>query len=290
MSGGLRVRVAEQLERLNGPGGDLSVSSPRSTWHMFGDTAERLRVWAALIEEFLADQPIVSTNGNLAVVTAGPPGAGKSTAIGHLGDDAVTWRRIDPDRIKELLIRRAINDRTYEHVMKAHTLADGRRILPMELSGLVHEESVRLADTIRRRCLTDGEDVVVDGTLAWEPFIDVLLRDFVGSGYQRMHVLSVDVPLQTAVERALDRWWLARSDLSNYFGGRFVSRAVIAASYAEDNQALGVKNAVELAQRGSRLGMDVELTQLTGARDESESTEGLRMRRLGDVRGTAAND
>lgn len=265
MSSAMRVRVAEELERLNAPGGDLHVNSLRSTWRMYGDTAERLRVWESLTEAFLEDQPIVSSNGNLAVVTAGPPGAGKSTAIDRLGDDAVTWRRIDPDRLKELLIKRAIDDRIYEPIMQQHTLSDGRPILPMELSGLVHEESVRLADTIRRRCLRASEDVIVEGTLAWTPFIDVLLRDFVGFGYENMLVLSVDVPLETAVERALDRWWLARSNPANFDGGRFVSRAVIAASYTEDGHAIGVRNAAELAQRGNRLGMSVELNQLSGA-------------------------
>ena len=175
MSGAVRYRVAEELESLNTSGGDLSVSSPRSTWNQHGDRPERLRIWETLIEIVLADQEGVATDGSLVVVTSGPPGAGKSTAIDQLGTSVLRCRRIDPDRVKELLVQRAIEDRNYEHLLQ-RVLADGLPIMPMELSSLVHEESVRIADEIKRRCLQAGENILVEGTLACDGLIHGYLR------------------------------------------------------------------------------------------------------------------
>lgn len=213
--------------------------------------------------EFFADQLEVDHGGKLIVVTAGPPGAGKSTAIDH-ESTAVDCRRIDHDRIKGLLIGRAVEDRIYENWLRTR-LADGRPIMPFELSGLVHEESVRLADEIKRRCLRAGENVLVEGTLNWEGMIDVYVNDLARFGYENLGIISVDVPIEVALLRAADRWWVARSDPSNLDGGRFVPRAVIVASYTDDGRTRGGVNAAELARRARRAGFDVTFDPVSGA-------------------------
>lgn len=256
MTSAVRLRVAEELERLNAPGDLLHVASPRSTWSMYGDAVERLRVWETVIEEFLSEQSGVTVNGAFFVVTAGPPGAGKTTAVGTLGDDFAHCRRVDPDRIKEMLIQRAVEDRIYEQFLQ-RVLADGRPVMPMELAGLVHEESVRIADEIKTRCLRAGEDVLLEGTLSWVGLLDQYVSDLGQYGYERLGVVSVEVPIETALQRAVDRWWLARSDVENLMGGRFVPRAAIAACYTDDGRTLGSINAAELARRAQRAGFEV---------------------------------
>ena len=264
MTGAVRYRVAEELETLSAKDGDLHVGSPRSTWRMYGDRPERLRVWESLIETVLGDQEDVASDGSLIVVTAGPPGAGKSTALDHLGASYGRCRRIDPDRVKELLVQRAVEDRIYEHLLQ-RSLGDGLPIMPMELSGLVHEESVRIADEIKRRCLRVGENLLVEGTLTWDGMIDVYLRDLARNGYENLSVVSVEVPIEVAIQRAADRWWLARSDPSNLNGGRFVPRATIANCYADDGRTIGSVNAMELARRANRAGFSVSMNSLSGA-------------------------
>jgi len=48
---------------------------------MYGDSPARLRVWEWVIEAFMEDQEHVDHGGQLLVITAGPPGAGKSSAV-----------------------------------------------------------------------------------------------------------------------------------------------------------------------------------------------------------------
>lgn len=66
--------------------------------------------------------------------------------------DLDDYRVIDADIIKDYLIEEAINGGVYDHLL-AEILADGYALAPRELSGLVHLESVKLADQIRRTCI-----------------------------------------------------------------------------------------------------------------------------------------
>jgi len=131
--------------------------------------------------------------------------------------------------------------------------------MPNELSGLVHEESVRLSDEIKRRCLMAGESVLIEGTLNWPPLIDLYLSDLARYHYDNLAIISVDVPKSVALQRAEDRWWTDRSDTSNLNGGRFVSRAVIEASFHVNGTSFGRIHAVQLADQARRAGITVTL-------------------------------
>lgn len=100
------------------------------------------------------------------LVTAGPPGAGKSTHIQQLDLVDRGWRRIDADQIKLKLLTESLQSGRFATQLST-ILADGHPIMLNELSSLVHNESVFLADSILLRCLEAGENVVLEGTLSW---------------------------------------------------------------------------------------------------------------------------
>jgi hypothetical protein len=160
----LRDTVAAELELLNAPGGLLNTASDNSTLSRYGDVASRMPVWKDIREEFMGLQSDVATNGMAVVITAGPPGAGKTTAVEAVIPQPERCRRLDADIIKEMLIRRALADEIYIDLL-ARTLSDGETIKPLELASLVHSESVELLGYIRRYCMRRGENVVIEGRL-----------------------------------------------------------------------------------------------------------------------------
>lgn len=265
----LRREVAAQLERRCTDGGDLHTKSPRSTWQMYADSTARLRFWRTALEELLAQRSDVDLGGRVAVVTAGPPGAGKTTMIdqhvaAELGDLS-RYRRVDPDTVKDLLLNRAIADGIYEAMLRDH-LADGRPLMARELSGLVHEESVRLAREMRRQCMSRGESVIIEGSLTWAPMIDEHLREVTDHGYDAIDIISVAVESDTARERVLTRWWEDRTDPSVTLGGRFVPDAVVRACWDDNGNLVSMNNAAELGRRAARQpGLRVRLAQLDEA-------------------------
>jgi hypothetical protein len=51
--------------------------------------------------QYRAQHPDAPTDGRAAIITAGVPGAGKSSALSSI---ATGYRRIDPDDIKDILL------------------------------------------------------------------------------------------------------------------------------------------------------------------------------------------
>lgn len=78
-------------------------------------------------------------------MTAGPPGAGKSAMVKTLDLGGPGWRVIDASKIKLRLLEEAVHDGVFGRIL-ASGLADGHNIMPNEISSLVHNESVLLAD------------------------------------------------------------------------------------------------------------------------------------------------
>ncbi|RLP76553.1 zeta toxin protein [Mycetocola tolaasinivorans] len=260
-----RERVAAQLEQvlrrdgLDNPWGDREDASTR--W-IFGDgslyDASRLRLHGELIDTARRKNPGAFGGALAAVVTAGPPGAGKSTALA-LDPRLEGFRDIDADDFKDALLidarERGLLDRWLHD-----TLEDGRPIMPRELAGFVHAESTALADAMREDCLVDGENIVIHGTLSSIEYVGELLAELDGFGYEQLIIYDVEVPAEIAVERALDRWWSTREAGVDPLGGRFVPPAGIRAYYPEDiSRAVTAANAQMLHDRAARLGWDVEL-------------------------------
>jgi hypothetical protein len=97
-------------------------------------TPDRLRTHERLIEQYLARQSGVLLEGFAAVVTAGPPGAGKTSRLCEEGYDE-EWRRIDPDIFKEMLVADATSDPDLATLLSPD-LPDGRPVMPLELAAL----------------------------------------------------------------------------------------------------------------------------------------------------------
>ncbi len=249
----LRASVGAALEARCQPGGDLSVDSPRSTSNMYDASPVRLRVWKDVFEQLLA-QADVPREGKAIIITAGPPGAGKSTQLeAAMSDGALSgWRRLDSDVIKDHLIRQALSDRVYEDLLRV-SLPDGRPIMPLELSGLVHMESVQMLDDLTQVCMSRGENVILEGTLSWPSQVDRHIHEIAEHGYDALDIVAVDVSIEVARERALQRWWQARTDPNADLGGRFVPRSAIDACYSPSGRSLCRANAEELRRRARRL-------------------------------------
>jgi len=258
-----RRAVADELESRCQPGGDLSVDHENATWRRHGVGADawsvrydyaRELLHRRVVDRYLEQGPAVRREGLAAVVTAGPPGAGKSEAIRQIGYDD-TWRHIDADEVKRLLIEATLfSDDLFRQLMKEE-LADGRPLLPMEFASLVHHESTRIADRVLVEALSRGDNVIIEGTLRWEEMPGQLAGELGDAGYESLDVVVVDVPEQVAWQQAEQRWWDGR--LAGGLGGRFVPRSTIKAMYDEQGVSLCSENADRLAQAALDIGIRI---------------------------------
>ncbi|MDV7243446.1 MULTISPECIES: hypothetical protein [Rhodococcus] len=106
----LRDIVSRQLVHLGQHGRPLHPNSGRSTLDLYADDRRRDRTLHEVIEWYL-DLAEPDRDGRCAaIISAGPPGAGKSTALRerHLVD--TSSRYLDADIVKDELLRRAIAD------------------------------------------------------------------------------------------------------------------------------------------------------------------------------------
>jgi hypothetical protein len=257
------ARVLER-ERLDNPWSDRPGTSTRL---LYSDadlyTPERLDVHDELVAARLAAAPSAVSDGTLAVVvTAGPPGAGKSTALARYPEFA-GFRAIDADDFKDDLLVRAQRDGLLDR-WTVETLPDERPIAPRELATYVHAESTVIATAYREAAFDRGENVLVHGTLADPQTIDDLLGAFGDADYERLVIVDVEVPQAVAVERALGRWWTGRTS-DDPLGGRFVPPAAIGRYYPDGtDESVTLRNADEFARRAEALDWDVALERLDG--------------------------
>ncbi|MEE2062276.1 zeta toxin family protein [Rhodococcus artemisiae] len=164
------------------------------------------------------------------IVTAGVPGAGKSTAIGSRGLAGRGWRVLDADRIKDHLIRDGLGRGVYDDLLDT-VLPDGRRLHPRELATLVHRESTQILDTVQQHCIEMGENIVIEGTFRWDGLGAQLLTELGGAGYTDLTIVDAEVTCDTALDRAQHRWWTGRTDPDNELGGRFTPTSAITDLY-----------------------------------------------------------
>lgn len=188
------------------------------------------------------------------VVSAGPPGAGKSGALGSL--DLRGYRLVDPDEAKAIIIRHALDAGLLEYRL-GFQLPDADSVHPLELAPHLHSQSTRLTDLVRQICLDAGENIVVDGTLAWHRLPEVYISELYRAGYENLDVVSIELPMKIASARVRERWWAGREharwqadSLHGLLGGRFVPEAGITRCYpGPDAESVCSANARILAER-----------------------------------------
>jgi hypothetical protein len=225
--------VAADLEASCRPGGILDKDGPSASIHLFDPVARR-RTRDAIVDAYLAEQTDVGVGRQfLALATAGPPGVGKSSSIDRRHLAGQGWRVLDADKLKDYLLRDAIEQGIYTDLLSID-LADGHRLMPRELATLVHTESTKLLDMITEICLSRGENLVLEGTFSWAGLGPRLLTDLAYAEYEKFTILDVEAPAPIVRARALTRWWRGRQDAlrgGDGLGGRFTPGFVIDALY-----------------------------------------------------------
>src|SRR5699024_8010670 len=164
---GAGVRAEEQqrhislVRELSMPGRALNATGPTATvnnpaWlHLSTGVPRRERAQLhARLKQAVMERYPEAKDGRRALVLAGPPGAGKgSGAQAVLGDDHDSFVTVDADEFKNLLLREALADGSYEVGIKPDAVRDleaqGERFSPLELAAVLHEESSMLAAALR---------------------------------------------------------------------------------------------------------------------------------------------
>jgi len=187
-----------------------------------------------MAERYLARQSAVTREGRAALLTAGVPGAGKSSVVSQLGLVNEGWRRLDADVVKDYLLEDLVVSGRVEDLL-VRKLADGHPVMPAELASLVHLESVAFIEELRTDCLARGENVVIEGTLSWPPAAQRLLAELVQREYREVRIVDVEVPRNVAHEQALARWWAGRQEgiAGRGVGGRFVPTGAIEHAFTD---------------------------------------------------------
>nr|WP_274704164.1 zeta toxin family protein [Rhodococcus qingshengii] len=176
---------------------------------IWAEEQQRRAAAAAAGEKYLAlAEP--AREARSAVLTAGAPGAGKSTSLSEHVDEIEGYRQIDSDDIKDYLLQQALVDGIYDDLLE-RKLADGYPISPRELATLVHRGSTNIVADIRSRCISRRENLIIEGTLTWAEEGVRIVEQLSSAGYVNVHIIDVEVPFDVAAEQALSLVGCTRS-------------------------------------------------------------------------------
>lgn len=247
----------DRVRLLSKPGHALSVQSPNATvnnreWFtringQYIARGKRAELHNELKAAAVSAYPHVE-QGKLAVVLAGPPGAGKGTQRpALLGEAEHVYLRIDPDELKEALLIEAIRDGSYQSFIKPEVVqaaeAEGEEFFPMELASLVHEESSILAVQIRDEAIERGDNIIVDTVLSSSEKALALGKQLESAEYT-VEIIDVEVPYETSEERIAIRWQKSyvkalknkhSTEIKDRLGGRWVPSEYARSVYPEPN-------------------------------------------------------
>lgn len=262
----------DRLTELTADDGPLTAAGATATvrnpeWFAMTRTgvqplAARRDLHRRILDAADAAHPDVATD-RAAIVLAGPPGAGKSTALRALlaetGSRPDAWRVINSDDFKDDLLDAALADGSYHRWLVPAAVAEleaaGEDFAPRELASLVHEESGMLAQQAMRRAVQRGDNLVVDGTLSNEAGAHRLLDQLSAAGYE-VRIAVVEAPHHVVDARIAARWregYLAAqngtltSERDARLGGRWVAGAFARGLYPPGRPAESVCTSVAAA-------------------------------------------
>ncbi|MGO4856900.1 zeta toxin family protein [Arthrobacter sp. 2MCAF14] len=260
------------LERLGADGGPLTAHSPHATsqnpqWFNVRRGAPlevRRQLHTEILTRFTDTHPEVRRDKK-AIVLAGPPGAGKSTAQHALIKDTRTrpehWLAINADDFKDELLEQARQDGSYDSYLVPDEVreldAAGEKFYPGELAALVHNESSILSKKATNEALKRGDNVIIDGTLGNEKQARMLLDKLTAAGYDVM-VADVETTQAVSEARTLGRWergyldaenGTAKDPLDAKLGGRWVPQSFPGSLFTapEDTESRCAANAAAVA-------------------------------------------
>ncbi|XP_073004984.1 calmodulin calcium-dependent NAD kinase-like isoform X2 [Typha latifolia] len=177
------------------------------------------RVFSTLVEELKAigiaahDEPrypevmIPAAHSNrspVLLLMGGGMGAGKSTVLQEILKEAF-WSGaasnavvVEADAFKETdVIYRAISSRGHHNDM-------------LQTAELVHQSSMDAASSLLVTALNEGRDVIMDGTLSWEPFVQQTIA-MARAVHQRRYRMGVGYKV-AADETVTEDYWEAVED------------------------------------------------------------------------------
>lgn len=212
----------EALRSLTAPGGPIDTEAPTATHRQPPNftvgartgrlvlTRERRRMHDEILAEYFAEKPGVLRDRQ-AVITSGPPGAGKSSARRERvpASEEHLWRFVDADEFKRRLVTRMQQSGEYEAMIPAEVrsrIAAGEQFAPGEFASLVHEESSILAARARSQALERGERVVFDGVNGSADKLRAQIEQLSRGGYTSVEIITVDGPKSVTRARVEHRW------------------------------------------------------------------------------------
>lgn len=216
----LRDRTHQALIAAIRAGAGLETLLPRS---------DQRRLVREVSQWYLDMHGTATRNGSCVVVTAGPPGAGKSSLLSSAVPDLASRMVIDPDIAKDCLAQWCVDHDVYGDLLSTG-LPDGGTVKPLELSPLLQTLSTESCNSVRRVALAARTDVVIESTMASPAFGERLLLSLAKADYDKLFIVSVEVDRVTAQSRAVSRWWQGRQG-DPALGGRLVLPETVAAAY-----------------------------------------------------------
>ncbi|GAB2635533.1 hypothetical protein GCM10027068_13790 [Prescottella soli] len=100
------------------------------------------------------------------------------------------------------LLAAAITDGSLQEMLPENLRQlDGQSYFyPNELSALVHRESTELFAVAAREAIDRGDNLIIDGTMAWKPWAEELVGQSTDAGYS-VQIVDVEAPHDATAER-----------------------------------------------------------------------------------------
>lgn len=225
-----RARLAEFTRGAYGKTDTQTFNSVSKDGKLAGYTPERLAAHDRLIQDYKnsVNWDSIPTDRQ-ALLSGGLGGAGKGTMLEKMDIDHKKFVTIDPDGLKGLMSKHGLVPDPVSLGLKDFDPP----VRPMELAGLIHEESSDLSKKVAEMAVAEGRNVILDNTMGSDSVFKKV-NQLKESGYE-VEGVFVDVSIDMSVESALARH-MNGTVKKDGDGGRFVDPALSAGQEPKDPQ------------------------------------------------------